>query len=132
MKLVKKLLANPSKLLKWFLSLSWKKKIVVVILAIILVSIAISQIIALTKPPGYTLARAEKRNITEIVTETGNISSGGIARVFSPTNGLVSEIYVTNGDIVTDGQDLLKVESTATVQEQQSAYAAYLTAVATL
>ena len=132
MKLFKKLLANPSKLLKWFLSLSWKKKIVVVILAIILVSIAISQITALTKPPGYTLARAEKRNITEIVTETGNISSGGIAHIFSPTNGLVSEIYVSNGMAVTDGQDLLKVESTATVQEQQAAYANYLTAVATL
>jgi HlyD family secretion protein len=132
MKLVKKLLANPNKLLKWFLSLSWKKKIIVVILAIILVSIAISQIIALTKPPGYTLAKAEKQNITEIVTETGNISSGGIAHIFSPTNGLVSEIYVTNGDTVIDGQDLLKVESTATVQEQQSAYANYLTAVATL
>src|SRR3990167_4928043 len=132
MSLFSKIKSKITDVLSWFLKLSCKKKIVVAVVAIVLVSIAIIQIVALTKPPGYTLAKTEKRNITEIVTETGNISSGGIARVFSPTNGLVSEIYVTNGDIVTDGQDLLKVESTATVQEQQSAYAAYLTAVATL
>lgn len=132
MNLFSKIKSKITDVLSWFLKLSWKKKIVVAVVAIILIAIAISQIIALTKPPGYTLARAEKRNITEIVTETGNISSGGIAHIFSPTNGLVSEIYVTNGDIVSDGQDLLKVESSATVQQQQAAYATYLTAVATL
>ncbi len=90
------------------------------------------QIGALTQPPGYTLAKAERRNIVETVTETGNIASGGVAPIYSPTNGLVSEIYVSNGDVVVEGQDLLRVNSTATVQEQQSAYANYLTAVASL
>jgi len=132
MKIIRKVVSVPQKLLHWFRNLSWKKKTLVIIIAIVLISIIIGQITALTAPPGYTLAKAERKDITEIVSETGNIATNGSVQVYSPTNGVVSEVYVANGDIVSEGQDLLKIESTATEQEQSSAYANYLTASATL
>ena len=132
MRIIKKIIPAPKKFLKWFFKLSWKKKILVTIIIFIIFSVILGQIGALAQPPGYTLSKAERKDITESVSETGSILSNGATQIFSPTNGKVTEIYVRNGDNVVDGQDLLKVESTATQQEQQTAYATYLTAVASL
>ncbi len=132
MKFFKKIPAIPRKLFTWFRKLSWKKKLLVSIVLIILFFVIMGQIAALTAPPKYTLAKAERHDITETVTETGNISTNGNTQIFSPTNGVVTEIYVSNGTRVTKGQNLLTIQSTATQQEQQAAYANYLSAVASL
>ena len=76
--------------------------------------------------------KSKKTDITETVSETGNVITGGKIDVVSPTNGIVEEIYVSNGNEVIEGQSLFTVKSSATEQEQQSAsYANYLTAQAT-
>lgn len=131
MNLLKKIISFPKKLLRWFLKLSWKKKIIVIVLLIVLVSIFVNQIES-DPTQGITLAKAQKEDITETVTETGNISANGSIQVFSPTNGVTTEVYVKNGDTVTEGQNLLTIESSATQQEQSSAYSNYLAAVAAL
>ncbi len=130
--MIAKVLYFPRKFHSWFKSISWKKKIIVIVVIIILLSIVVGQIGALTAPPGYTLAKAERTDIKETVTETGRVSSNGNVEIYSPTNGIVKEIYVANGDIVIENQNLLNIESNATEQEQKAAYANYLTAVATL
>lgn len=129
---MKKIISFPGKIFSRFKRLSWKKKIIVVIILIIVFSIALGQIAALTKPPGYTLEKVKKDSITETVTETGNITANGNVEIYSPTNGIVTEVYVENGDSVTEGQELLKVESSSTEQEQKAAYANYLSAITSL
>lgn len=115
----------------FFKNLSWKKKLLVVIL-LIAGAIGISSYLNANKKPEYESAKAEKGDIVEIVSETGNIIASGKTNVYSPTNGVVTEILVQNGDIVKDGDTLFTVDSSASEQEKQAAYATYLTAVSSL
>jgi HlyD family secretion protein len=115
-----------------FKTFSLKKKIFITVIIIVLAIVGIRTVSAIIAPPTYTTAIVKKNNITEIVSETGIITAGGRTDIFSPTNGIITEVYVANGDEVIDGQELFKVESSATEQEQQAAYSNYLTAVATL
>lgn len=115
-----------------FKSLSFKKKIIVIVLLIV-VFVVISQVIGnATKKPGYTLAKVSRSDITEVVSETGNVATNGTINISSPTNGKVENVYVTNGQHVTEGETLFTVESSATEQEAQAAYANYLTATSSL
>lgn len=116
----------------WFRHASFKKKALAVTLLLIAVIIASQQIQNLTKPPAYTTQKVAKGSITETVTETGNIIVAGKADIYSPSEGVVEEVFVTNGDEVTEGQELFRVQSSATVQEQQAAFANYLTALNSL
>lgn len=115
-----------------FRSLSLKKKILV-IFALVIILVIVSNIIStITAPPPFTTQKVNRENIVEIVTESGNISASGKIDVYSPTDGVVRETYVRNGDFVKEGDTLFKVESSATEQESQQAYSTYLTAVSTL
>lgn len=121
-----------NKHLSLFFGLSFKKKLFVVILliaAVIVISIFINNS---NKRNGYIFARAERTSLTEVVSESGSIASDGNIFVYSPTNGSISEIYVENGEPVKKGQELFKVESSATDVEKQTAYASYLAAKAVL
>ncbi len=115
-----------------FKKFSLKKKIIAILIFIICIIVGVQIISTLTKKPGYTLTKVERKNITEIVTETGSINAGGVARVYSPANGVVENVYISNGDTVTEGQELFTVTSSATEQEAQAAYANYLTAKTSL
>lgn len=79
----------------------------------------------------YQTANVVRGSIISTVSESGNITSSSEASVGSPTTGIVDEIYVKDGDTVTQGQKLFKVRSTATAQEVASAYATYEAAIAT-
>lgn len=131
MTFLKRILSFPKNFLSWFMRLSWKKKIIVIVIAVITAVVAINTIGA-NPNAGYTFAKAEERDITETVTETGNISTNGSIEVLSPANGIATDVYVKNGDTVIEGQDLVKIQSSASQQEQQSAYSNYLAAVASL
>ncbi|HSA83547.1 MAG TPA: efflux RND transporter periplasmic adaptor subunit [Patescibacteria group bacterium] len=115
-------------LIKRFKALSRKKKILVIVVAIILLFFVIPGIINANKKPDYESAIVSKKDITEVVTETGTIAISGKIDIQSPTNGVVTEIFVKNDDVVKKGQVLFAVESSATEQETQQAYSAYLTA----
>src|SRR5688572_20805943 len=111
-----------------FKALSRKKKILVIVVVFILIFIVIPGIVNSNKKPSYESAIVKKDNVTEVVTETGTITVSGRVEVQSPTNGVVRQVLVKNGDVVTKGQILFTVESSATEQEQRSAYADYLAA----
>ncbi len=115
-----------------FRKLSLKKKILLVIVVLIILVIASNVISSVTAPPPYTTQKVNRENIIEIVTESGNISASGKIDVYSPTDGVITETYVRNGDFVKEGDTLFKVESSATEQESQQAYSTYLAAVSTL
>ncbi len=120
------------RLITRFKQLTRKKKIVVIILAIVLSGFLWKTISNATKEPPYKLEKAKISNIEEIVSETGNVVTNGRSDVYSPTNGIVTEILVRNGDIVKEGDVIFKVESSASEQEQKAAQANYLAAVSAL
>jgi len=122
MKKIGKLIKKP---FLGFYKLSRVKKIIVIVI-VILITVGLSQYFANKNSNGYIVEKAKISSITEIVSETGNIETTGRADIYSSTDGIVEEIYIKNGDLVKKNQELFKVKSTATIQEQQAAYANYL------
>jgi HlyD family secretion protein len=106
-----------------------RNKVFVIIGLIILVFIILGQISSATAPSPYTVEKAKKATITEYISETGNVNTAGRVDVYSPTNGIVEEVYIENGQAVSEGQSLFFVKSTATEQEKATAYANYQTAI---
>lgn len=78
-----------------------------------------------TKQPQYQTSTVQRGTIIQTVSESGNVASGSQAGVGSPTTGIVTDIYVKDGDSVTKGQNLFKVKSIASAQEVASALASY-------
>ena len=127
-----KIRAKLASLWKAFRNSSRKKKAVIIILIIITAAIIGKGIRDATKEPPYSLAKAEVGSINEIVSESGNIVTSNRSDIYSPTNGIIKEIYVTNGDLVTRRQELFEVQSTATEQERKATEANYLAAASAL
>lgn len=113
----------------WFVSLSlWKKVGIVVILIGIPTTLYFVQF--LNPQSGYVFDTVKKQTIQEIVSDSGSILSDGKVEVNSPTNGIITNVLVVNGQKVKEDDQLFSVKSSATVQEQQNAYATYQQAVA--
>jgi len=130
--LLNKLKLKLSSLFLRFKSLSRKKKILIIIVVIIVSAIFIKIINDYTKDPGYVLATAEIGNIEEVVSETGNIATNNRTDIHSPTNGIVTQMFVENGQFVEKEDVLFEVQSSATEQEKNAAQSNYLTAVNSL
>jgi multidrug resistance efflux pump len=81
------------------------------------------------KTPLYTTEPVTRSTVSDIVSESGNVASSGRFDVYSTSTGYIEEVYVQNGEEVSTGDNLFKVKSTATAQEQATAYANYQTAV---
>jgi len=114
------------------MQLSKKRKIAVLAVIAITVLIIVWQQYRNTKKNGFLTEPVKRSTITESVTETGVIVAAGQTDIYSPTNGLVTDIFVDNGASVSAGQKLFAVKSTATEQERQAASANYLTAQSAL
>lgn len=77
----------------------------------------------------YTLKR-ENLQTSVLANATYTISSQ--TSISSPTNGIITGLYVDNNQNVKKGNPLFNVESTATDKEKKAAYAAYLADKSTL
>jgi len=107
----------------WFSKLSWKKKTFFVVILLIVIGIVYKTIRGNTT--NYAFDAVTRQAITEVVTETGNVTVAGEYDIPSPSNGILAEIEVQNGEKVTVGQKLFKVTSTATPQQKAAAWSAY-------
>ncbi|CAN5193128.1 HlyD family efflux transporter periplasmic adaptor subunit [soil metagenome] len=107
----------------WFQKASWKKKIALIVAVIIVIYIATSPL--RSKGTVYTTEPVSKNTVIDTVSESGNIASSGRFDVYSTSTGYIEEVYVQNGIMVERGDDLFKVKSTSTPQEQASAYTSY-------
>jgi len=112
---------------RWFKSRSWKMKLVVIVILLI-IGFIIFKNLSGSNSPEYDLESARLESITEVVSETGNVVTTGAMPVYTTTTGMVDEVFVENGNYISEDQILLSVKSTATKQEQESALASYLTA----
>ncbi len=128
MKKAKKVSGN---LIKRFKELSLKKKLVVV-------AILLAAIYAVISSGGgdseitYKEEAVKKGSVVNIVSETGEISTTGKSNITSTIKGIVTEVYVENGDEVIRGQNLFSVTSTATQAERATAYSTYQSAASSL
>jgi len=114
----------------WFVKLSWKKKILFIVIFLIVIGI-VSKIVK-GNTTKYAYDTVTRQTITEVVTETGNVTVAGEYDIPSPSNGILAEIDIQNSEKVTVGQKLFKVTSTATPQQKASAWSAYKAAKSNL
>lgn len=61
--------------------------------------------------PQIKTATAEKQSLKVTVSASGKISAGDRADVYPPTSGTLSAVYVTEGQSVTAGQKLARLDS---------------------
>lgn len=112
-------------------SLSWKKKLFIGIVIIAgVVAVAATQFSS--SENGYVFETVSRQTVSEVISESGNITTAGITSVYSPSTGIIEEVYVENGDIVGIDQELFKVKSTATEDEIATAYSALAAAQSSL
>lgn len=111
----------------WFLKSTWKKKILTIVVVLIALFLLTSPF--RKRAPSYTNEPVTRSTVSDIVSESGNVNSSGRFDVYSTSTGFIEGVYVQNGEYVDVGDNLFKVKSTATPQEQATAYANYQTAV---
>lgn len=109
---------------------SWKVRLVVLVL-ILGLSFGAWQIFGRSGQDEvkYETATAEKGTLISSISGSGTITSGNYTNVTTKTSGVVTKVYVTNGDTVTKGQKIAEVELDDYAKERQSAaWVAYLEA----
>src|SRR5258706_8508716 len=84
---------------QWFLHTSWKKRITVIIVLLIVLFI-LKNVFLGGKKQQYTFDTIQKGTITQLVTENGNVIASNETDVYSPTTGVLDQIYVKNGDTI--------------------------------
>lgn len=112
-------------------NLSRTKKAIILIFFLVLISVT-TVVMRNNNSPKFNVSKVGRSDIIEIIDESGTVKVSGQTDIYSPTNGIIEEIFVNNGDSVITGQELFRVVSTATEQEKQAALANYLSAKATL
>lgn len=117
----------------WFWHTSLVKKIFLIVL-IIGIGWGIFQFFSKnTQQTAYQTATAEKGTLVVSLSQSGLVSSANNASITTQVSGVVKNVHVKNGDIVTMGDKIADVElDQAGKQKQQAAYAAYLQARNTL
>jgi len=132
MNIIRSLFKKLISLKNWYMKASWQKKALIAAVLLLILFFGIRQVRSASQAPQYLTEPVSRDTIVEIVSETGNVSTGGKVDVMSTSTGIVEEIYVKNVDPVEVGTELFKVKSTATEQEKATALANYLSAKSVL
>lgn len=77
----------------------------------------------------YQTTAVERGTLITSVTASGTVSSGNNSSISTSASGVVTKLYVQNGDTVTKGEKIADISLDASSDRQQaSAYASYLSA----
>ena len=107
----------------------WKKKTVIIVIVVtLIIGFFAGRQFFNNGDNGYIFGTVQKRTITEIVSESGAVATSNSANIYSPTNGVIEEVFVSNHEEVNEKQKLFTVKSTATPQEKTATFATYQTA----
>lgn len=120
--------------LAWFAKLSLLKKGIFIAVLLGLLGFTGYKVFGQqTNKPQYQTAQAETGTLITSVTASGTISSASSASINSSATGIVREVYVSNGDIVQEGDKIAEITlDTSSEQKATAAYANYLAAQNTL
>lgn len=118
-----------------FLKQSLIKKIVIIVIIAAIGWFGVRPVIlgSQQQQVQYQTSIVEKGTLITSVTASGTVSSGSSASITSSATGIVQEVYVENGDTVSEGDPiaLIKLDKSSQ-QEQAQAWASYLSAQNTL
>lgn len=134
MALLKAFLEKLIGLKNWFVKASLLKKIVVIALVIGIGSFAVPRILGTrTQQPQYQTVSAEKGTLITSVSASGTVLQGSSASITTSATGIIKNVFVSDGDIVTQGQKIAEITlDTVSLQKQAGAWASYLSAKNTL
>lgn len=114
--------------MNWFLKASLKKKLIVVFI-IILAGFLFSRVFPAKKQPQYQTAVAEKGTLISTVAASGQITTANNVSITIQASGVIKDVYVKNGDTVTQGQKIADLTlDQASQQKQAAAWSSYLSA----
>jgi len=114
-----------------FISFIKAKKIIIIPVAVILVFFILRAVL-LQKPDNELTYTVKQEDLVDTVQVSGTYTTASQTTVTSPSTGVISQLYVANGDYVTKGQSLFHITSTATTDQQNAAYADYTNALSLL
>ena len=110
------------------------KKISAIALAVVVGLIYMAtQIFTRAQSPTYETAKVSKGTLISSVSESGQVSAVSGMVVSTQASGIVSDIYVQSGDLVTAGQRIAQLSlDQAGMAKQAQAWSSYLTAKSNL
>lgn len=113
-----------------FLSLPLLVKIILPIILVGLIYFISSKLFPSNdSTPTYKTAQVTKGNIISTISATGSITSGNNTSIYTSASGEVVDVYVKNGDTVTQGQKIAQIKLDQDGQKKQTtAWASYLSA----
>lgn len=114
--------------MKKILEFLWRVKVYTIIVVIILAIVGFSMYKKANSAPKLEFDKVTRQTVVDVVSESGNIILEGQANIMSSAEGVVSKIYVKNGDHVYTGQALFSAQSTASDQDKATALASLLSA----
>jgi multidrug efflux pump subunit AcrA (membrane-fusion protein) len=102
-----------------------KARKVFFIIGLVIILFLISRSILLKKPNTELTYTIKQENLVDTVQISRTYTTASQTQVTSPTNGIITELYVGNGEEVKKGDQLFHVDSTATNDQQKTSYASY-------
>ncbi len=88
-----------------------RKTIVIIIIAVLIVGFGVWQGFFKKEEPSFTLTEVVRGNISQEVSETGQVKKGEEINISFKSSGEIEKIYVEVGDNVITGQDLAKLDT---------------------
>lgn len=111
MKKIQSILKRFSIIKTWFSKRSLLVKIIIILAIILLSWFAIPKLFkAKSQQPQYQTAQAEKGTLIVSVTASGQVSAANSATIDTQASGVVSKIYVENGQKVKAGDKIAEVD----------------------
>lgn len=105
-------------------------KIILVIIFLAVVSLLLSTTVAKSQQqPQVQTQKVEKGTLVSSISASGNISAANSVNITTTATGIISQVYVKNGDAVTLGQKIADITlDVDSEQKRAAAWASYLSA----
>lgn len=132
---ISSLLSKIKQVFGWFWRLSLIKKAIIVIVIAVAGWFGFSRLTASSNnKPQYQTTAAERGILVASVTASGSVShQGNSVNITTSATGIVQQVYVQNGDTVTQGQKIADITlDQDSSQQQASMWSSYLSAQNTL
>ena len=131
MNIIKTLFAKVGSVKNWFLKKSLKTKIAIILVVVVLGYIGYRRYsVTKNQQPQYQTAQAQKSTLVINVSASGSVVSANVMPITTSATGIVSKVYVKDGDRVTKGQKIAEIELDSDgAQRSTQAYNSYQSAL---
>lgn len=124
---------NPLFLVKRWWAMKGIKKWLLLAVTVVILFIAVTQTLSIInrgKPDlgKYQTAVVTRQDMEKVIAKEGMLRYSGVVDYPAPVSGIITDLWVTDGDEVQKGQNILKLQSTASPQEQAEAWNQYAAA----